>query len=50
MIRLETQVEITSQRNRWANTDPVYTGGGIMCLGGVSILCQPVTPTVSTTT
>jgi hypothetical protein len=26
---------------------PRYTGGGIRCLGGVSILCRPVTPAVN---
>jgi hypothetical protein len=44
VISLEPQVGITSQRNKWANTDPGYTGGGIKSLGGVSIPCQPVTP------
>jgi hypothetical protein len=29
VINLEKQVGITSQRNKWANTDPGYTGGGI---------------------
>jgi hypothetical protein len=27
----------TNQRNKWVNTDPGYTGGGIRCLGGVNI-------------
>jgi hypothetical protein len=35
-ISLETQVGITSQRNKWANRTLGYTGGGIRCLGGVS--------------
>jgi hypothetical protein len=46
VISLETQVGITSQRNKWANTDPGYTGGGIRCLGGVSIPCSPAEPAV----
>jgi hypothetical protein len=37
VISLEIQVVITSQINKWANTDPGNTGGGIRCLGGVSI-------------
>jgi hypothetical protein len=41
------QVGITSQRNRWANTDPGHIGGGIKSLGGVSIPCRPVTLAVS---
>jgi hypothetical protein len=44
LISLVTQVGITSQRNIWANTDPGYTGGGIRCLGGVSIPCRPIKP------
>jgi hypothetical protein len=47
IISLEIQVGITSQINRWANTDPGHTGGGIRCLGGVSTPCRPVTPAVS---
>jgi hypothetical protein len=46
VISLETQVGITSLRNKWANREPGYTGGGIRCLGGVSIPCRPVTPAV----
>jgi hypothetical protein len=37
-------IGITFQRNKRANTEPGYTGGGIRCLRGVSILCRPVTP------
>jgi hypothetical protein len=49
VISLESQVAITSHRNKWANTDPVYTDSGIWWLGGVSILCQPTTLTTSPT-
>jgi hypothetical protein len=44
---LKTQLGVTSQINKWANTDPGPAGGGIRCLWGVSIPCQPITPTVS---
>jgi hypothetical protein len=37
VICLEIQVGITNQRNKWADTDPGNTGGGIRCLEGVSI-------------
>jgi hypothetical protein len=46
VIDLDTQVGITSQRNKWANTDPGYTGGGIRCPGGVTTPCRPVTTAV----
>jgi hypothetical protein len=42
-----TYQTVISQRNKWANTVPGYTGGGIRCLGGVSIPCRPVTSAVS---
>jgi hypothetical protein len=44
VISLQTQVGITSQRSKWANTDSGHTGGGIRCLGGVSIPCRVITP------
>jgi hypothetical protein len=45
VINDEKQVGVTSQRNKWANMDPPrYTGGGIRCLGGESILSRPFAP------
>jgi hypothetical protein len=44
VVSLETQVGVTSQINKRANTDPWV---GISCLGGVSIPCRPVKPTMS---
>jgi hypothetical protein len=40
VISLETQVEITSQRNDWTSG---HTGGGIRCVGGIHTPCLPVT-------
>jgi hypothetical protein len=47
VISLKTQIGITNQRNKWANTDTRYIGGGIRCLGGVSIPCWSITPALS---
>jgi hypothetical protein len=47
MISLKKPVRNINQRNKWANTDPRISGGGIRCLGGVSIPCWSITPAVS---
>jgi hypothetical protein len=47
VISLKIQVGNTNQRNKWSNTDPGYTGGGIRCLGTISIPCWSITPAVS---
>jgi hypothetical protein len=48
VISLEIHVGITSQiKTDGLTRTPGHTGGGIRCLGWVSIPCQPVTPAVS---
>jgi hypothetical protein len=46
VISLKIQVGNINQRNKWANMDPGYTGGGIRCPGGVSTTCRSITPAV----